>query len=177
MADLLASSIEPIMKAEEMAGRQVAKQMLPSSWHQQVAMQAAGGVGISREGGAITSAKLMWAYGSASRFRTFGCMVRYSRLAPENGMAPKPERGKVLRYNPSAWQALYDLSESWLRMPDCQWRQMWDNWKAVYGQEHPDYPKGRIHNMARRRVLREFLRDLYDLWLLWEAAQGAARVA
>jgi len=168
IAATLVEAVGNLEKAEQIAARNIHKLLKDSSWYTQVAVPAAKGFGMSENAGTLSAAKIMWAYGSASRFATFGKIVRYSRLAPEDGKGPKRERGARIRYNPQAWQALFDLSETWNRMPDCYWRLRWDGWKAYYAEKYPEYPKGRIHNMARRKVLREFLKDLYELWLVWE---------
>jgi hypothetical protein len=144
-----------------------------TAWYKEVAVPSAHGVGMSEDNGTLSAAKILWAFGSASRFPSFGCIVRYARLAPEDGKAPGRAKGKRIHYNPSAWQALYDLSEAWAKMPDCHWRMMWDAFKAQASQNHPDWPKWKIHAWGRRKMLREFLRELYDTWLAWEARQVA----
>lgn len=168
MAALIRASADKIEDSEALAARRIDALLRDTSWYREVAVPAAKGVGM----GTLTAAKILWAYGSASRFATFGRIVRYSRLAPENGEAPKRRHGAKIRYNPAAWQALFDLSESWNRKPDCVWRQRWDLWKAYYADKYSAYPKGRIHHMGRRKVLREFLRDLYEFWGEWERQRG-----
>jgi hypothetical protein len=149
------------------------KGMRETAWYKEVAIPSAHGVGMSEDNGTLSAAKILWAFGSASRFPSFGCIVRYARLAPEDGKAPGRAKGKRIHYNPSAWQALYDLSEALAKMPDCHWRMMWDAFKAQASQNHPDWPKWKIHAWGRRKMLREFLRELYDTWLAWEARQVA----
>lgn len=167
MAQIRAAA-ENIVQAEEVAAERITRLLIHTSWYQDVAVPAARGIGISKNAGAVTAARFLDAYASPSRFKSFGAFVRYSRLAPENGRAPKYARGRKIHFSPKAWQALYNLSECWNRLPDCEWRVLWDAWKAIYAKQHPDYPKGRIHNMARRKILRAFLRDLWDLWNIWE---------
>lgn len=166
---------EGIEEQEARAARELHKALRKTSWYLEVAVPAAKGVGMSENAGTLTAAKILDAYASPSRFNTFGQFIRYSRLAPENGRAPRRERGQRIHYNPKAWQALFDLSESWNKVPGCYWRQRWDEWKGYYRERYPDYPAGRIHNMARRKVLREFLHDLWDLWNFWEVKYGVNR--
>ena len=174
MSLVISASAGAIKKSEAAAAAQVSRLMGESSWYTEVASPAARGVGMSTPAGALSAAKILDAYGSVRRFGTFGQIIRYSRLAPEDGKAPRRASGKRIKYNPRAWQALFDLSEVWNRLPTCHWRLRWDAWKEYYRAAHPDekaYPKGRIHNMARRKVLREFLHELWDLWHAWEDAR------
>lgn len=173
MAAVAQAPVEALEKAERKAAAEIQRSLGRTDWYRQVAVQAARGVGISEKNGGLSAAKILWAFGSASRFPTFGRIVRYARLAPEDGQAPRRKPGQRIRYNPQAWQALFDLSEVWARMPDCYWRVRWDAWKAYYQERHPDYPKWRIHAMGRRKVLREFLKDLYEIWREWEFGRGA----
>jgi len=59
---------------------------------------------------------------------------------------------------------------------------MWDNYKMAYRLTRPEIlaevsknkkpcGEGHIHNMARRKVQREFLRNLYYLWLEYEGVE------
>ncbi len=167
----LDGSIEALQDLEKKSEAALREQVLGKSWYHEVAVVAARGFGISDTAGVVSAAKILWAYGKASRFPTFGCIVRYSRLAPENGKAPGKAKGHRIHYNPAAWQALFDLSEIWLRNPGCCWRIVWDDYKALAVEKHPDWPKWKIHAWGRRKTLREFLRELYDVWLAWEARQ------
>jgi hypothetical protein len=169
----MADAADGIDDFETLAGRNLHKALRHTTWYQEVAIPAARGFGMSETGGTLSGAKLLYTFVSPSRFTTFGQFIRYARLAPENGKAPHRTRGKQIHYNPQAWQALYDLSEVWCKTsPDkCIWRAMWDEWKGYYREKYPDektHPKLRIHNMARRKVLREFLRGLWELWGAWE---------
>lgn len=166
-------------KQEDYAAARIHACLAKTTWYRDVAVIAAHGFGMSDRSGTLTAAKILDAFGSPSRFATFGSVIRYARLAPENGKAPRPTRGAVVHYSPKAWQALYDLSESWLKMASCDWRQKWDAWKEVYRAKYPDektHPKMRIHQMGRRKVIREFLHELWDLWREWEANHAPVAV-
>ncbi len=170
MEALFLGVAEKVKDGEDKARLQLERALMPTSWYQEVAVPAARGFGISKSSGAVSAAKLLWAFGSASRFPAFEKIVQYAGLAPApDGKAPKRRRGQRVHYNPAAWQALYDLSECWLRMPNCYWRHRWDALKAVAAVKHPDWPAGKIHAWGRRRMLREFLHDLWAVWLDWEA--------
>lgn len=171
MVPVMTGPIEPMQKAEETAARQLHRAMRRTSWYREVAIPISRGVGMSEDAGTLSAAKILWAYGAASRFSSFGRIIRYSRLAPENGKAPGREHGKRIHYNPAAWQALFDLSETWNRMPDSCWRIMWDAYKIQRAREYPDWPKWKVHAWGRRKMLREFLRGLWEIWVAWEARQ------
>lgn len=173
----ITASVERLMETEEDAAKRIDKLMRKSSWYKEVAVAAARGVGMSPKAGMMTAVKLLDAFVAMTRFNTIGQLMRYARLAPENGKAPKKASGERIKYNPKAFQALFDLTDQWNRVPECYWRQRWDYWKAYYREQHPDlkeYPDGRIHNMGRRKVMREFLHALWDLWRSWEAKQASS---
>lgn len=172
MGERLAAAAEKVHEQEREAEKQLRRLLMPTDWYRSVAVPAARGEGISKNNGALSAAKLLWAFGSASRFSSFGRIVRYAGLAPENGRAPRPRRGVRINFSPAAWQALFDLSECWLRMPNGYWRNRWDALKAVAAEQHPDWPANKVHAWGRRRVLREFLRDLWETWQEWETAHG-----
>lgn len=169
MKAALSGAAEKLQQSEAAAALSLHQAMRKTSWYRHVAISACQGIGMSKDAGTLSAAKLLWAFGNASRFATFGRIVRYARLAPENGKAPGRAKGQRIHYNPAAWQALFDLSETWNRMPDCHWRLMWDAYKIKAAEMHPDWPKWKVHAWGRRKMLREFLRDLYEVWLAWEA--------
>lgn len=171
-------AIKKIEENEEKAARELHKALRKTSWYLEVAIPAAKGVGMTPNAGTLSAAKILDAFASMSRFGTIGQLMRYARLAPEEGQAPKRKPGQRIRYNPKAWQALFDLTEVWVKMPDCHWRTRWDYWKLYYREKYPDpktHPPMRIHYMARRKVMREFLHDLWDLWRAWEERNGIHR--
>lgn len=175
MSRTILAAVADVEKAEERAAKEIHTRLRKSSWYLEVAVPACNGIGMSKTAGTLTAAKILDAFGSMSRFQTIGQLMRYARLAPENGKAPKRQSGQRIRYNPKAFQALFDLTDQWNRHPDSHWRQRWDFWKVYYREQYPDaktYPDGRIHNMGRRKVMREFLHDLWDLWRAWEAKQS-----
>lgn len=176
MDSTIREAVENLRKAEEEAAKELHKALRHTSWYLEVAITASRGVGMSPSAGTLSAAKILDAFVSMKRFGTIGQMMRYARLAPENGKAPKRMPGQRIKYNPKAFQSLFDLTETWVRMPECHWRVRWDFWKAYYREQYPDvktHPQMRIHNMGRRKVMREFLHDLWDLWRAWEAhAEG-----
>lgn len=177
----MTAPVESVQKAEDECARHLHRLMRKTSWYVDVAVPAARSTGMSEGSGTLSAAKLLDAFGSASRFETFGQIIKFARLAPDaNGRAPKPARGAKVSYSPRAWQALFDLSETWNRKPDSYWRLRWDAWKAYYREKYPEkktHPDLRVHNMGRRKVLREFLRDLWEHWRAWEGARGDVTAA
>lgn len=136
-------------------------------WYNEIAIPAAEGEGM----GPMMAGEFLWTIGSAHKFSSFGRLVKYAGLHVRDGKAPKRAKGQRVDWSPPLRTALYKLSENWNRKPECVWRARWDGWKVWYTENRPHVleekgGKGHIHNMARRKVQREFLRNLYDLW--WE---------
>lgn len=174
MAQTIARAIPELEASEEEAAKQISRLLRKTTWFNEVAIPACREIGMSKTGGTLTAAKFLDAFGSMSRFNTIGQLMRFARLAPENGKAPAPKSGQRIHYSPKAFQALFDLTDQWNRHPECVWRVSWDQWKVYYREKYPDvktYPQGRIHAMARRKVMREFLHELWDLWRDWEQRQ------
>lgn len=143
--------------------------MKATRWFKEVASPAAEGVGM----GLMIAGGLLWTIGSAKRFSTFGKIVRYAGLDVREGKAPKRQKGQRVTWNPELRTTLFKLTEVWNREPDSVWRARWDGWKVWYAENRPEIleekgGKGHIHNMARRKIQREFLRNLWTLWSEFE---------
>lgn len=156
--------------------------MRATRWFAEVASPAAEGVGM----GGGTACALLWAVGSAVRFPNFQKIARYAGLDVQNGAAPRRAKGQRQTWNPALRLALFALCDSWNKAPGCVWRGRWDAWKAAYREEHPEvirdggrakYTPGHIHAMARRRVQRQFLKNLWNLWREYEGDPPPAEEA
>jgi hypothetical protein len=163
------AKVDILKELERTLAAEVEKRIGPTVWFKTVAVPAAEGVGI----GPLLACDFLWAIASAKRFTSFGKLVKYAGLDVQNGKAPKRQRGKRITWNPFLRTVLFKLTEVWNRMPECVWRTRWDAWKEWYQEHRPQIVgtkgwKGHIHNMARRKIQREFLRNLYHLWLEYE---------
>jgi hypothetical protein len=167
--------VESIYSMENRMIRESEKAFEQTRWYREVAKAAAEGEGM----GPMIAGALLWCIGDAKRFATFGKIVRYAGLDVVNGKAPKRKRGSKITWNPELRKTLYKLTEVWNKRPDGIWRARWEGYKAWYAETRPEIfaevskkevpcGKGHIHNMARRKVQREFLRNLYWLWLEYE---------
>ena len=181
LVDGEAKYLPEFVKREKNYINQAEKCFKKTQWYNEVAIPAAEGYGL----GPSIAGELLWTIGCASRFPTFGRFVKYAGLdvTPE-GKAPKRKKGTKVTWNPKLRTALYKLTEVWNRNPECVWRARWDGHKAFYRDKYPEketyevngekktrYNDGHIHNMARRKIQREFLRNLYMLWLEYEQEQ------
>lgn len=156
---------DTLQKDEQRLARRADKLMRATNWFQVVAKPAAENNGM----GGILACELMWCIGKASRFSSFGKIVRYAGLHVwPNGKAPGRMRGFKIDYNIKLKRALFNLTEVWLKDSDGIWRARWDAYKAAEAEKHPDLTKGHIHNRSRRLVQREFLRNLYTLGVEYE---------
>ncbi len=152
--------LDNLHKQEMAAIRACEKSFKQTRWYSEVAIAAAEGQGL----GPMIAGGLLWTIGNTTRFPSFGRIVKYARLDVQNGKAPKRRKGEEATGNGYLQRTLYVLSEVWNKMPESTWRAQWDAHKAVYAEKDPELTKGHIHNMARRKVQREFLRNLYNLW-------------
>lgn len=160
-----------LRKQEAAFARQADRAFKETRWFTEVAVPAAEGVGM----GPMMAGEFLWHIGSAKRFATFGKIVAYAGLHVVNGKAPKRAKGQKVTWNPNVRTALYKISENWNRQPNSAWRARWDGWKIWYEENRPEIlekkgGRGHIHNMARRKVQREFLRNLWTLWVEYEEA-------
>ena len=170
--------LSDLRKYEDTLARGAEKAFKNTRWYNEVAIPAAEGVGL----GPMLAGQLLWQIGCASRFPSFGRIVRYAGLdVTQEGKAPKRRKGARITWSPELRTALFKLTEVWNKMPESVWRARWDGIKAWYREKYPEkevyeeggkkktrYNDGHIHNMARRKVQREFLRNLYHLWIEYE---------
>ncbi len=168
---------KPLTSVEDSLARKIDKHLRESKWFNEVltpALDGSGGVG------GILAVPLLISIADAKRFPSFGRLVSYAGLdvTPE-GKAPKRQKGKAFHKNALLRKTLFLITESWNKMPECKWRIMWDEYKKWYTENRPEIlleknsegkpcGKGHIMNMARRKVQREFLRNLYHQWYEWE---------
>lgn len=166
---------DELRKKEESLMRSCETAFKKTRWYNEVALAAAEGIGL----GPALAGDLLWTIGGASRFATFGKIVRYAGLDVRGGKSPKRAKGERITWSPVLRTALYKLTEVWNKMPDSIWRARWDGWKAWYAENRPEVleeksskgvlcGQGHIHNMARRKIQREFLRNLWTLWMEYE---------
>lgn len=156
---------DTLQKDEQKLARRADKLMRETEWFRTVARPAAENNGM----GGILACELMWCIGKASRFASFGKIVRYAGLHVwPNGKAPGRRKGYKIDYNIKLKRALFNLTEVWLKDADGIWRARWDAYKSAEAEKHPDLKKGHIHNRSRRLVQREFFRNLYSLWVEYE---------
>lgn len=158
---------------EEEYVRRAEKLFRSTAWYNEVPVPAAEGVGM----GPMIAGDLLWAIGTVSRFPTFGKLVAYAGLSVgPDGRAPRRKKGRKSRWNSKLRTALFKLSEVWWTNPkiaDNPWKARWEAWEAWYAENRPGLTQAHVHNMARRRVQREFLRNLYTLWREYEERQRA----
>lgn len=170
--------IKQIKLLEDKYVRLCEKNFKQSRWYNEVALPAAEGIGL----GPLLAGSLLWTIGDAKRFESFGKIIRYAGLdVTQDGKSPKRRKGQRVSWSPELRTTIFKLTEGWNKMPESVWRARWDAFKAIYRERFPDkeiyiegckkktrYNDGHIHNMARRKVQREFLRNLYHLWIEFE---------
>jgi len=164
-----------LKQQEDRFARLCEKEFKKTRWYSEVAVAAAEGEGM----GPMIAGGLLWTIGSARRFPSFGCLVKYAGLDVVNGKAPKRRKGQMFTWNPLLRVTLFKLADVWFKNRHGIWRARWDAYDAWYRENRPEILKefskkgkscgeGHIRNMARRKVQRDFLRNLYALWLEYE---------
>ncbi len=169
--------LKQLRNLEDRHARNAEKLFSQTRWYNAVILPAAEGVGM----GPLLAGEFLWHIGTIGRFPSFGKLVAYAGLhVMPDGTAPSRRRGHKVTWNPKLRTTLFKLTEVWNKMPDCVWRARWDAWKEHYARTRPELleerskdgtpcGRGHIHNMARRKIQRQFLRNLYDLWREYEA--------
>lgn len=176
--------IPSLRRLEETAVKNCEQAFEGTHWYREVAVPAAEGEGM----GPMVAGALLWIIGSPRRFGSFGKLIRYAGLDVVDGKAPRRRKGEKGHDNPKLRKTLYMLSQAWRLPKACPegiWRARWDAWKAWYAENRPHIlnevskkgvpcGRGHIHNMARRKVQRQFLKNLWVLWREYEKERGAS---
>lgn len=98
------------------------------------------------------AAQLISIIKNIENFETFGHLMSYAGFIPNARKYNKKLHKllqrlsyKLIKYNPQ-YQFVYDINVQ------------------KYSEKYPKYPEERIHNMAKRIVIKKFLKNLYFSW-------------
>lgn len=117
--------------------------------------------------GPTLSAKIV-AMIDIGRADTVSALWRYAGYAVIDGARERPVRGEKLHYNSRLKTALYLLAGSFLKA-NSPYRQIYDDARAHYGANRPDWTDGHRHAAAMRKMIKIFLSHL---WVRWRALEG-----
>ena len=85
-------------------------------------------------------------------FKSFGNLFSYSGFTPN-----------AKRYNKKLHKLLLRMSYRLIKV-NPQYQFVFDMNVQKYSEKYPDYPKNHIENMAKRIVIKKFLKNLYFSW-------------
>jgi len=98
-------------------------------------------------------------------------------LDVRDGKAPKRQRGKPIDWNPKMRVLAWKIGEQFVKQGG-YYRKVYEEARAVY-DARPDLQKGKgakahRHAMARRKMVKQFLTDL---WIAWRQLEGLSIVS
>lgn len=140
---------------------------------------------VSVEGcGEIIAAGIITAIGDIRRFETDAKLKAYCgvHVLPD-GRFPRRRTGAVANWQNEARQALYQLSDQFVRRPNSFWGLKYRKYKANLRERHPEavvsengkkrFTDGHIHKTAKWRAISRFVEWLHREWTRLEARQLA----
>jgi len=102
------------------------------------------------------------------RADTISSLWRFAGYAVINGERERPTKGEKLHYNSRLKTTCYLVATSFLKA-NSSYRRIYDEAKAYYEANRPDWTKGHWHNAANRKMIKVFLSHL---WLRWRQLEG-----
>ena len=117
-------------------------------------------------------------------FSTISALWRYCGMDVRNGEAPRRQKGRKIDWNPRLRTLCWKISDSLIKVQG-PYRERYLTAKDAYQREHPEpepsgrkskagkeimrYTKQHIHLLAKRKVVKPFLAEL---WLKWRELEG-----
>jgi len=102
------------------------------------------------------------------RAETVSALWRYAGYAVMDGERERPVKGEKRHYNARLKTACYLIGTSFLKTGS-PYRQVYDDARAYYEANRPDWTKGHQHNAAMRKMIKMWLSHL---WQVWRALEG-----
>jgi len=129
---------------------------------------------------AISSSGILGMVGDPSRFRGLRSLWHYCGLHVVKGKAPRLRRGQAIDWNPQLKSLLLGNVANCLILKKSHYRGKFEqykkeeikkhNWKTcescqyVYKKSKKDTRKGHINNRAKRKVVKNLIKDLWNYW-------------
>ena len=131
--------------------------------------------------GPLYAANLLGYIGNIKRFPTVSSLWKYAGLAVVNGQSDRRIKGQHISYNPYLKTlCLGKIADNFVRSGKKNagtYRILYDKYKAEEQEKHPEpvkstkttgpkqfYTKGHIEKLTRRKVVKEFVKELYLQW-------------
>ena len=102
------------------------------------------------------------------RADTVSSLWRYGGWAVIDGQRERPTAGEKLHYNSRLKTTCYLIGVSFLKS-NSPYRKVYDDARAYYSANRPDWTEGHRHNAAMRKMIKMFLSAL---WLVWRQLEG-----
>jgi hypothetical protein len=132
------------------------------------------GVGPCIAGGVIAYME------TPERFNTVSSLWAYSGFHTVDGHAPRRTKGEKSNWNPHLKRIVWLAGESFVKVTKSPYRALYDKSKEFYRKKFPEpidsgrksregkaimnYTDGHIHAMAKRRVVKIFLANVWSHW-------------
>jgi len=117
--------------------------------------------------GPMLAAKMMSMI-DITRADSVSALWRYAGYAVIDGSRERPVKGERLHYNIRLKTTLYLVAGSFLKSSS-PYRRVYDDAKAFYQANRPEWTKSHIHAASMRKMIKVFLSHL---WNRWRALEG-----
>jgi hypothetical protein len=112
--------------------------------------------------GPLLAAKMI-AMIDIERAATVSALWRYAGYGVVDGEREKPVKGEALHYNIRLKTTLYLVGSAFLRA-NSPYRRVYDDARAYYAANRPDWTPGHQHLAAKRKMVKTFLAHLWERW-------------
>lgn len=117
--------------------------------------------------GPLLAAKML-ALIDITRADSVSALWRYAGYGVIDGQRERPTKGEKLHYNIRLKTTLYLVAGSFLKCSS-PYRRVYDDAKAFYQANRPEWTKAHIHAASMRKMIKVFLSHL---WNRWRALEG-----
>jgi len=117
--------------------------------------------------GPLLAAKML-ALIDITRADSVSALWRYAGYGVIDGQRERPTKGEKLHYNIRLKTTLYLVAGSFLKSSS-PYRRVYDDAKAFYQANRPEWTKSHIHAASMRKMIKVFLSHL---WNRWRALEG-----
>lgn len=117
--------------------------------------------------GPLLAAKIV-AMIDIKRSNTVSSFWRYAGYGVIDGARERPTKGERMHYNARLKTTLFILAGSFMRSGS-PYRSIYDNARAYYDANRPEWTPGHKHAAAQRKMIKVFLAHL---WVTWRTMEG-----
>lgn len=109
-------------------------------------------------------AQLLGITGSLDNFANVAKLWHYLGLHVVEGEAPRKRKGEKLSYSPQGRTLCYLFGEAIVKVGKGEYRTAYDNKKAYYQAQRPDWTPLHCHRAAMRYAVKELIKNLWVEW-------------